>query len=83
MPESQMAHLCRSRARDGWRECNVPVQASESTRASLPADRSRGIVVYCRSGMRSARARTLLLKAGFAQVEDLGAMSNWKTQTVP
>lgn len=57
---------------------NVPVQELESTMASLPADRSRKIVVYCRSGIRSARARALLLKAGFAQVEDLGGMSNWQ-----
>lgn len=57
---------------------NVPVQELEATLASLPVDRSREIVVYCRSGMRSARARTLLLKAGYAKVEDLGGMSNWK-----
>ena len=57
---------------------NVPVNELEATMASLPADRRREIVVYCRSGMRSARARTLLLKAGFTKVEDLGGMSNWK-----
>lgn len=57
---------------------NVPVSELEATLASLPADRSRQIVVYCRSGLRSARARALLLKAGFPRVEDLGGMSNWK-----
>lgn len=57
---------------------NVPVQELEATLASLPVDRSREIVVYCRSGLRSARARSLLLKAGYAKVEDLGGMSNWK-----
>jgi rhodanese-related sulfurtransferase len=57
---------------------NVPVQELEATMASLPADRSREIVVYCRSGLRSSKARGLLLKAGFAKVEDLGGMSNWK-----
>lgn len=57
---------------------NVPVNELEATMASLPADRSREIVVYCRTGMRSARARKLLLTAGFSKVEDLGGMSNWK-----
>lgn len=57
---------------------NVPVEELEATLGSLPADHRRQILVYCRSGLRSARARTTLLKAGFAKVEDLGGMSNWK-----
>jgi phage shock protein E len=57
---------------------NVPVQELEATLASLPTDRNRQIVVYCRSGMRSSRARNVLLKAGFSKVDDLGGMSNWK-----
>ena len=57
---------------------NVPVQELEATLGSLPVDRNREIVVYCRSGMRSSRARGILLKAGFSKVEDLGGMSNWK-----
>lgn len=57
---------------------NVPVQELEATLGSLSADRNRPIVVYCRSGVRSARARAQLLKAGYTKVEDLGARSNWK-----
>ena len=57
---------------------NVPVQELEATLPSLPNDRNRQIVVYCRSGMRSSRARTILLKAGYSKVEDFGGMSNWK-----
>ena len=57
---------------------NVPVQELEATLSSLPVDRNREIVVYCRSGMRSSRARGILLKAGYSKVEDLGGMSNWK-----
>jgi rhodanese-related sulfurtransferase len=34
------------------------------------------VVVYCRSGGRSARAATALRAHGF-EVHDLGAMSNW------
>lgn len=57
---------------------NVPVQELEATLGTISADRSRPIIVYCRSGVRSARARALLLEAGYTQVEDLGARSNWK-----
>ncbi len=57
---------------------NVPVNELEATLSSLPVDRNREIVVYCRSGLRSSRARTILLKAGFAKVGDLGGMSNWR-----
>ena len=35
------------------------------------------VVVYCRSGARSARAKRTLEQAGFADVHNLGAMSRW------
>ena len=54
---------------------NIPVQELESRMAELPRDRP--IVVYCRSGHRSARAATMLKTAGYTSVYDLGAMSNW------
>lgn len=57
---------------------NVPVQELEASLASLSPDKARPIVVYCRSGMRSAKARKVLLSAGFTRVEDLGGLSNWK-----
>lgn len=40
-------------------------------------DRSKPIVVYCRSGNRSAKAKQTLEQAGFTQVVDLGGMSSW------
>jgi rhodanese-related sulfurtransferase len=42
--------------------------------SELPRDHT--IVVYCASGMRSARAATALRSAGY-EVRDLGPMSNW------
>ena len=57
---------------------NIPVQELEAKLASLPAKKDQDIVIYCRSGARSATARQMLLKAGFTKVHDLGAMSNWK-----
>ena len=43
----------------------------------LGGDRGKPIVLYCRSGNRTKKARTALEQAGFTQVVDLGAMSNW------
>jgi phage shock protein E len=43
----------------------------------LDGDRSRPIVVYCRSGKRSKNAKQTLEQAGFTQVVDLGGMSSW------
>lgn len=54
---------------------NVPLQVLGS---ELDAVGQRGdkVVVYCRSGGRSAHARTMLEAAGF-EVCDLGPMSAW------
>lgn len=57
---------------------NVPVQELEAKLASLPARKDQDVVVYCRSGVRSARASGILKSAGFSRVHDLGAMSNWR-----
>ncbi len=35
------------------------------------------VIVYCRSGGRSARAAETLTAASFEHVYDLGGMSNW------
>jgi phage shock protein E len=42
------------------------------------ADKGRPIVVYCRSGRRSAIARETLLSMGYTNVADFGAYTNWK-----
>ena len=55
---------------------NIPLDALEQRMGELEP-RDRPIVVYCRSGSRSAGATQLLKRAGFAQVFDLGAMRNW------
>ena len=57
---------------------NIPVQELESKLASLPAKKDQDVVVYCRSGARSARASGILKQAGFTKIHDLGAMSNWR-----
>lgn len=55
---------------------NIPIDDLDARKGELPKDKD--IVVYCRSGGRSARAKNLLAQAGYTKVLDLGAMSNWK-----
>lgn len=56
---------------------NIPVQELEAKLASIPAKKDQDIVVYCRSGVRSATAKSILEKAGFTKVHDLGGIGNW------
>jgi rhodanese-related sulfurtransferase len=55
---------------------NIPVQEIEARVADVAAlvggDKTRPVVVYCRSGARSFRARRILEKAGFTNVIDAG-----------
>lgn len=53
---------------------NIAVQQLESRLDEL--DPARPVVVYCRSGTRSATAASLLRDRGFS-VTDVGAMSDW------
>lgn len=55
---------------------NIPVD-QVSTRAAELGDKGRPVVVYCRSGARSASAASTLRALGFAKVADLGPMSAW------
>lgn len=55
---------------------NIPVDALEA-RLDEVGSKERAVVVYCRSGMRSRRARALLLERGWVKVENLGGMGNW------
>ena len=54
---------------------NIPVDELGRRLGELQKDGA--VVVYCQSGMRSARARRLLEEHGFAQVHDLGGISRW------
>lgn len=53
---------------------NIPIASLEDRLAEL--DRGREIVVFCASGMRSARAAALLGRRGFKAL-DLGPVSAW------
>lgn len=42
------------------------------------ADKSRPIVVYCRSGNRSSTAARTLVSMGYTDVSDFGAVHQWR-----
>jgi phage shock protein E len=55
---------------------NVPLGELE-TRFGELGDRNALLVLYCRSGARSGRAKRLLEAKGFVRVHDVGAMSRY------
>lgn len=55
---------------------NVPMDRLAARLGEL-GPTSTKVVVYCQSGMRSARAARVLRAAGFGEVYDLGGIGNW------
>lgn len=56
----------------------IPYDEMEAKAASLLPDKNAAIIVYCRSGRRSEIAAKSLVKLGYANVADMGAISDWK-----
>ena len=54
---------------------NHPVQGLPGTLIDMGIELDEEVIVYCRSGRRSAQAKSLLKAAGFKLVFDGGAMS--------
>jgi len=54
---------------------NIPVQELAG-RVGEVGPTNRAVVVYCRSGNRSAKATRILVDAGFGDVTDAGGMHN-------
>lgn len=48
----------------------------------LLPDKNQKILVYCRSGRRSARAAAELARLGYADVLDFGGILDWEYETV-
>lgn len=60
---------------------NIPVEELSRRLAELPTDMP--IVLYCRSGNRSAAAARILREAGYQNVYDLGGIIRWQAQGYP
>ena len=56
-------------------------ELSERAEAELP-DKDETILVYCRSGRRSAGAAETLAKLGYTNVYDFGGIIDWPYETV-
>lgn len=54
---------------------NIPVQELEERLAEV-GPRDRPVVLYCASGVRSERARLILLSAGFKDVSNAGGLGD-------
>ena len=54
---------------------NVPLQAIESAEQHL--DKSKPVIVFCGSGMRSEQAKGVLAQLGFGSVHNLGSINNY------
>ena len=54
----------------------IPVGELESRLSELP-DKNAEIIVFCRSGRRSANASGILQNNGYANVYDMQAVTNW------
>jgi len=60
----------------------IPVQELEQRLAEVPKDRQ--VYVYCRSGVRSARASAMLFKAGYTNIENVtGGIRAWQAAGYP
>jgi len=56
-------------------------QIAEKAEAELP-DKDAFVIVYCRSGGRSASAAQELVDMGYTKVYDMGGILNWPYETV-
>lgn len=61
---------------------NIPVEELENRLSEVP-NNGEPLVVYCRSGRRSAIATQILTDAGYTSIYDLGALNDWTAQGFP
>jgi phage shock protein E len=60
----------------------MPYDEISNRIADLPKDKSTPIIVYCRTGRRSALAAETLHGLGYTAVFDLGGLQDWPYETV-
>ena len=62
---------------------NIPVDALSGRLQEVGQDTARAIVVYCRSGARSAAAAGALRRSGYTRVIDGGGLSQMRAAQPP
>jgi rhodanese-related sulfurtransferase len=82
------AFMLDVREQSEWDQFHIP-GATLIPLGSLPNDlnklpKGKTIVVYCRTGHRSAQGRDILLKAGFTNVTSMaGGVTDWQSKGLP
>ena len=57
---------------------NIPVDDINS----IDIDKTKKIIVYCKSGKRSNNAANILLNKGYKYIYDMGGINNWQYEVV-
>jgi len=60
----------------------LPYDAIADYSAALPEDKNAVIIVYCRSGRRSAIAAQTLAEMGYTRIYDLGGIQSWPYEVI-
>lgn len=60
---------------------NLPLQKIEMV-TSIISDKKKPLFVYCRSGVRSAKAVAILKKMEYTNVKDIGGILDYKDEIV-
>ncbi|MDR0719816.1 MAG: rhodanese-like domain-containing protein [Treponema sp.] len=88
MKETADFILLDVRTESEYRETRIPdsrlipdYEIGARAHSELP-DKNAVILVYCRSGRRSAGAARKLAKMGYTQIYDFGGIMNWPYETV-
>ncbi|TXI62246.1 MAG: rhodanese-like domain-containing protein [Flavobacterium sp.] len=63
---------------------NIDVTADDFDAKVASLDKEKPVMVYCKSGGRSAKASARLKELGFKTITDLeGGITNWKSENKP
>lgn len=63
---------------------NIDVTADDFDAKVASLDKEKPVMVYCKSGGRSAKASARLKELGFKNITDLeGGITNWKSEEKP
>ena len=60
----------------------LPLDQLETLAEEQLPDKDATILVYCRSGNRSAQASALLVELGYTQIYDFGGIMDWPVEIV-
>jgi len=63
---------------------NLDFRSPSFSRELAELDRSAAYLLYCRTGIRSAQAATLMISLGFVEIYDLsGGITGWLKEGLP